>query len=53
MGMATLFAGYHFCLLGEAKCTNVRTAIENGGGIVTDDDTEMLTLLWCDSVGEP
>jgi len=45
MGMATLFAGYHFCLLGEAKCTNVRTAIENGGGIVTDDDTDDVDFI--------
>ncbi|KAI6099787.1 hypothetical protein F5141DRAFT_1143582 [Pisolithus sp. B1] len=35
---ATLFAGYTFRLLGEARCPNVRSAIENGGGIVTDDD---------------
>ncbi|KAF8442094.1 hypothetical protein L210DRAFT_3535754 [Boletus edulis BED1] len=36
----TLFAGYTFRLLGEARCTNVRLAIENGGGIVVDDDAE-------------
>ena len=36
----TLFAGYIFRLLGEARCSNVRFAIENGGGVVTDDDAE-------------
>lgn len=38
--MPTLFAGYTFRLLGEARCPNVRFAIENGGGVVTDDDAE-------------
>ncbi|KAF8556500.1 hypothetical protein OG21DRAFT_1602206 [Imleria badia] len=38
--MRTLFAGYTFRLLGEARCPNVRFAIENGGGVVTDDDAE-------------
>lgn len=38
--MATLFAGYIFRLLGEARCPNVRLAIENGGGVVIDDDAE-------------
>ena len=36
----TLFAGYTFHLLGEARCPSVRFAIENGGGVVTDDDIE-------------
>ncbi|KAH0833426.1 hypothetical protein J3R83DRAFT_12539 [Lanmaoa asiatica] len=38
--MPTLFAGYTFRLLGEARCPNVRFAIENGGGVVSDDDVE-------------
>ena len=36
----TLFAGYSFRLLGEARCPNVRFAIENCGGVVTDGDAE-------------
>jgi DNA replication regulator DPB11 len=43
--MAKLFAGYHFCLLGEAKCANVRTAIESGGGAVTDEDTDNVDFI--------
>ena len=38
--LSTLFAGYTFRLLGEARCPNVRDAIESGGGVVTDDDIE-------------
>lgn len=38
--MSTLFAGHTFRLLGEARCPNVRFAIESGGGVVTDDDAE-------------
>ncbi|OAX41931.1 hypothetical protein K503DRAFT_734711 [Rhizopogon vinicolor AM-OR11-026] len=43
--MARLFAGYRFCLLGEAKCANVRTAVENGGGMVTDEDTDNVDFI--------
>lgn len=35
----SLFSGCSFRLLGEARCPNVPLAIENGGGVVTDDDT--------------
>ncbi|KAI6143841.1 hypothetical protein EDD17DRAFT_1421986, partial [Pisolithus thermaeus] len=42
---ATLFAGYTFRLLGEARCPNVRSAIENGGGIVTDDDMTEVSFI--------
>jgi hypothetical protein len=45
MTMTTLFAGYRFCLLGEAKCANVRTAIESGGGVVTDEDTDNVDFI--------
>ncbi|KAG8212867.1 hypothetical protein J3R82DRAFT_11191 [Butyriboletus roseoflavus] len=38
--LPTLFAGCTFRLLGEARCPKVRSAIENGGGVVTDDDAE-------------
>ena len=43
--MARLFAGYRFCLLGEARCASVRTAIENGGGVVTDEDTDNVDFI--------
>ncbi|KAG9311103.1 hypothetical protein JVU11DRAFT_9012 [Chiua virens] len=43
--MPTLFVGCTFRLLGEARCPNVRLAIENGGGIVTDDDAEEPTFI--------
>ena len=38
--LLALFARCTFRLLGEARCPNVRSAIENGGGVVTDDDVE-------------
>lgn len=38
--VSTLFAGHTFRLLGEARCPNVRFAIEHGGGVVLDDDAE-------------
>ncbi|KAI5983424.1 hypothetical protein EDD15DRAFT_2316516 [Pisolithus albus] len=41
----TLFAGYAFRLLGEARCLNVRSAIENGGGVVTEDDTTEVNFI--------
>ena len=41
----TLFAGHTFRLLGEARCPNVRFAVENGGGLVTDDDTEEASFI--------
>lgn len=37
--VAALFADYTFRLLGEARCPNVRSAIEGCSGVVTDDDT--------------
>ncbi|KAI6039915.1 hypothetical protein EDC04DRAFT_3003286 [Pisolithus marmoratus] len=40
-----LFAGYTFRLLGEARCPNVRSAIENGGGVVTDDDMAEVNFI--------
>ncbi|KAG1735309.1 uncharacterized protein EDB91DRAFT_1144813 [Suillus paluster] len=43
--MATLFSGYRFSLLGEAKCVNVRTAIENGGGVVMDEDADNVDFI--------
>ncbi|KAG2101595.1 uncharacterized protein F5147DRAFT_708731 [Suillus discolor] len=43
--MATLFAGYHFRLLGEAKCANVRNAIDRGGGVVVDEDTDDIDFI--------
>jgi hypothetical protein len=43
--MATLFAGYRFRLLGEAKCVNVRNAIDRGGGVVMDEDTEDVDFI--------
>ncbi|KAG2341205.1 BRCT domain-containing protein [Suillus weaverae] len=43
--MATLFAGYRFRLLGEAKCANVRNAIDRGGGIVMDEDTDDVDFI--------
>ncbi|KAH7884859.1 hypothetical protein F5I97DRAFT_1892879 [Phlebopus sp. FC_14] len=39
-----LFAGYTFRLLGEARCPSVRSAIESGGGVVTDDDMEEVSF---------
>lgn len=43
--MATLFAGYRFRLLGEAKCVNVRNAIDRGGGMVMDEDTDDVDFI--------
>ncbi|KAG0705816.1 hypothetical protein DFH29DRAFT_904916, partial [Suillus ampliporus] len=43
--MVTLFVGYRFRLLGEAKCANVRTAIESGGGVVMDEDTDNVDFI--------
>ncbi|KAG1736323.1 hypothetical protein EDB19DRAFT_1721537 [Suillus lakei] len=43
--MATLFAGYRFSLLGEAKCANVRSAIDRGGGVVMDEDTDNVDFI--------
>ncbi|KAG2120236.1 hypothetical protein DEU56DRAFT_835773 [Suillus clintonianus] len=43
--MATLFAGYRFRLLGEAKCANVRNAIDTGGGVVMDEDTDNVDFI--------
>ncbi|KAF9230965.1 hypothetical protein BU15DRAFT_91011 [Melanogaster broomeanus] len=40
-----LFSGYTFRLLGEARCSNVRAAIEGGGGVVADDDTEGVSFI--------
>ena len=42
---ATLFAGYTFRLLGEARCPNVRSAIEGCSGMVTDDDTAEVDFI--------
>ncbi|KAI6025731.1 hypothetical protein F5J12DRAFT_810070 [Pisolithus orientalis] len=39
------FLAYTFRLLGEARCPNVRSAIENGGGVVTDDDTAEVSFI--------
>ncbi|KAG2064023.1 hypothetical protein BDR04DRAFT_1110728 [Suillus decipiens] len=43
--MTTLFAGYRFRLLGEAKCANVRNAIDRGGGVVMDEDTDDVDFI--------
>jgi DNA replication regulator DPB11 len=42
---ATLFAGYRFRLLGEAKCVNVRNAIDRGGGTVMDEDADDVDFI--------
>ncbi|KAL4066709.1 hypothetical protein J3A83DRAFT_4259044 [Scleroderma citrinum] len=43
--IATLFAGRTFRLLGEARCPNVRSAIEGCSGVVTDDDTAEVDFI--------
>ncbi|KAG2147749.1 uncharacterized protein EDB93DRAFT_1146459 [Suillus bovinus] len=43
--ITTLFAGYCFRLLGEAKCANVRNAIDRGGGVVMDEDTDDVDFI--------
>jgi len=43
--IAALFAGYTFRLLGEARCPNVRSAIEGCRGVVTDDDTAEVDFI--------
>ncbi|KAG2363840.1 hypothetical protein BDR07DRAFT_1281295 [Suillus spraguei] len=43
--MTTLFAGYRFRLLGEAKCVNVRNAIDRGGGVVMDEDIDDVDFI--------
>ncbi|KAG6333030.1 hypothetical protein ID866_6054 [Astraeus odoratus] len=42
---AMLFSGYTFRLLGEARCPNVRSAVETGGGVVSDDDTTEVNFI--------
>ncbi|GBE88429.1 hypothetical protein SCP_1302440 [Sparassis crispa] len=37
-GSSNLFAGLKFRTLGEARCQNVRTALEEGGGSLVSDD---------------
>ncbi|KAF9223241.1 hypothetical protein BS17DRAFT_833222 [Gyrodon lividus] len=39
------FAGYIFRLLGEARCPNVRAAVERGGGVVADDEAEEVNFI--------
>ncbi|KIJ62945.1 hypothetical protein HYDPIDRAFT_93593 [Hydnomerulius pinastri MD-312] len=41
----SLFTGYTFRLLGEARCPNVRLAIESGGGVVKEDDTDEVSFI--------
>lgn len=43
--MATLFAGYQFRLLGEARCANVRNVIDRGGGVVIDENTDDVDFI--------